>query len=1092
MLIPGGNDLISRFLLEYGEWAHLEVLFLADNIDENARILDMGAYLGTFGAGLSQVKSVESVAFFEANTNVVPALKYNVSANCKAKATICNAVVAPENFDRQFGYLERGNLGSLSFAANPRINSVAVALPARKITLRKALEVNPDVDLVKLDIEGMEYPILEEAKDIIKNLNTSFWIECNDNAEAFNSAELLLQSSYQLYYFAFPSYNPENYNKSKKVIFPMAYEAGLLASRRRATMSEHLSKLGSIGKSVANTEELAEALRLTPRWIPERWQHLLPPEIIAVALRELQESSDQASTSVIKSEAFREAHDEALARLETLAAEKGLLAQKLEAIANVRSQLLGDIDSLTARIENLRSSKEAAEAELQTSLHEKARLDAKLRHKVAELRASARRIEAVESAALEKVAAAENAVQAKVAAAENAALEKVAAAENAAREKIAAVEGAFRASEARAEFFEARLRDALGNPVWNLRRHLRWRASRLLLTFEPLLGESFSKRMRRRMQKNAPDSLSLSFRRAPTPDKPQIGRSHPVLLKAKRPKSLRGMPNWLAYRILKTASRQKWLLSERSRQKILKSANKRAANLNTVARLRYVSTDAAAEPLTAAATAPPALASLEPQEAAPIPFQETEASPDATHSVVPEAVTVPREVDNHPIGFRAEALANLRPLNDVIAEWIDNSERRKLDRQDVLEALRRSLQKSNGSGVIALSHDIYRKSVGGTQLCQLIEEAAFARPGVSYINVCPAQPLPVLSPEDDPASFDYHVTLDGDCLGYVSAQDLLDALAAETRQGSRFGLTVHSLLGHSPEITAELYAASSAKQAFFWLHDYFSVCPSYNLMRNSITSCGGPAYGSPACNICTFGEHRGAHLQRFKFLFSKIPFVVVAPSEVALKVWKGASDLPSAGTLIREHCTIEQSDTGPRDAAGDRSGPIRVAFLGMPSYPKGWNLFTEAVKIAADSPDFEFHHFGSYESWRPPKGVSFTQVSMTAQDWSVMSRAVREKQIDVAMLCSPWSETYNFTAMEAIVGGALIVTLRRSGNITAITRKFDRGIVFDDEEALCRAFADSSLATEVRQRLRQDRPSFQSSFANMSADLISLGRRSES
>src|SRR5258706_11539894 len=81
--VPSTNDLISGFLLEYGEWADLELRFIADNIADNSSILDIGAFLGTFGIGLSQIKKLESVSFFEANDKIIPALTANVSMNCK-------------------------------------------------------------------------------------------------------------------------------------------------------------------------------------------------------------------------------------------------------------------------------------------------------------------------------------------------------------------------------------------------------------------------------------------------------------------------------------------------------------------------------------------------------------------------------------------------------------------------------------------------------------------------------------------------------------------------------------------------------------------------------------------------------------------------------------------------------------------------------------------------------------------------------------------------------------------------------------------------------------------------------------------------
>ena len=277
------------------------------------------------------------------------------------------------------------------------------------------------------------------------------------------------------------------------------------------------------------------------------------------------------------------------------------------------------------------------------------------------------------------------------------------------------------------------------------------------------------------------------------------------------------------------------------------------------------------------------------------------------------------------------------------------------------------------------------------------------------------------------------------------------------------------------------------------MHDYFPLCPDYTLMRNSVSSCGAPPVGSPGCRICNVGEHRRAHLERLRLLFSEVPFTMIAPSEFALKLWQGATDLTYGGAIVHEHCeirsVIQPIDTQKLLASKVNeltASPLNVAFLGMPNFHKGWSIFADAARDLAGNPDFSFHHLGKSKAKGPPPGIAFTPVAISPGNWDAMSAAVRSKKIDIAMLCSLWPETYNFTAVEALAGGALIVTLQSSGNIAAIVRAHDCGVVFEDEMALRRAFADGSLAQEMRRRMRQNRPHYELAHRNMTADLFSF------
>ena len=75
MVVPDvENDLVSRFLVEYGEWAELEVEFLARILPDGAAVADIGASIGTFGLALGRGKKLSSICFVEGNPEIVPLL----------------------------------------------------------------------------------------------------------------------------------------------------------------------------------------------------------------------------------------------------------------------------------------------------------------------------------------------------------------------------------------------------------------------------------------------------------------------------------------------------------------------------------------------------------------------------------------------------------------------------------------------------------------------------------------------------------------------------------------------------------------------------------------------------------------------------------------------------------------------------------------------------------------------------------------------------------------------------------------------------------------------------------------------------------
>jgi FkbM family methyltransferase len=280
------QDLVSRFLIRYGEWADLEIEFISEAVTDDIAVADIGAYLGTFGLGLSRRRRLERVHFVEANGLVAPLLRANVERNCKTSWTVETTLVAPDGAGITCGVSEPGNLGGTSFnSVTLGRNLQAISAPDKRKTLLELRREHGDFGLIKLDVEGMELAILESDADYVRAGRCVIWCECNEQASSLSLARFLLTCKCAIYYFAFPAFNAGNFNKSDDPIFPFAFEAGLLALPSDGILRFDARARGCLLVRIQSIEDLKRALWNTPRWAPREWWGQLPEGIIAQASR---------------------------------------------------------------------------------------------------------------------------------------------------------------------------------------------------------------------------------------------------------------------------------------------------------------------------------------------------------------------------------------------------------------------------------------------------------------------------------------------------------------------------------------------------------------------------------------------------------------------------------------------------------------------------------------------------------------------------------------------------------------------------------------------------------------------------------------
>jgi FkbM family methyltransferase len=286
MSIPASQaDLIGRFLCEFGEWGWDEVCFVAATLgDDPVHILDCGAFIGTFGLGMSQRLVAPKVTFVEGNPKAVSMLRGNIARNF-ASAQIVDKVLAAPGALIADGPAQPDNLGSNSFIDFASTQDGFLPGDKYEITsLSKIRIASGDFDLLKLDIEGMELSVLKSDEESLRTGRITIWTECNEDPRSLEVVELLLAWGLETYYFAWPAFNPDNFNGNRDPMLPFAYEAGLLAAPQSIPkLSEQHLEHRCILKRVSSVRELKEALWRTPRWGYKEWLDAPGAEIAAMA-----------------------------------------------------------------------------------------------------------------------------------------------------------------------------------------------------------------------------------------------------------------------------------------------------------------------------------------------------------------------------------------------------------------------------------------------------------------------------------------------------------------------------------------------------------------------------------------------------------------------------------------------------------------------------------------------------------------------------------------------------------------------------------------------------------------------------------------
>lgn len=178
----------GQWLLDHGNTSTIE----ASNCFESIRhipdpvIFDVGANIGTFTTWMARAFPEGRVYAFEPQRSVFQMLSGNAAINNLYNVYTYNIGLGRENSKIEFeepNYFHKNDFGTFSLIENiikDKTNNTVV-VPISTLDTFCSYHNVPKIDLLKIDVEGMDLDVLVGGVEVINNNHPAIFIEHSDN-----------------------------------------------------------------------------------------------------------------------------------------------------------------------------------------------------------------------------------------------------------------------------------------------------------------------------------------------------------------------------------------------------------------------------------------------------------------------------------------------------------------------------------------------------------------------------------------------------------------------------------------------------------------------------------------------------------------------------------------------------------------------------------------------------------------------------------------------------------------------------------------------------------------------------------------------
>lgn len=215
MVFNRNDRYIGRSLQVYGEFSEGECQVFRQFVRAGSTVVEVGANIGSHTVPLAQLVGGRGcVHAFEPQRIVYQNLCANLSLNSLTNVYAHQLAVSDRKgslFVPNLDYGQVNNFGGLA------LGDYKSGEPVSMIPL-DSLEL-PSVQLLKLDVEGMEYSVLMGARETIHRCRPILYVENDREEKSSQLIQAIDDLGYAMYWHIVPLFNRENFFGTKENIF---------------------------------------------------------------------------------------------------------------------------------------------------------------------------------------------------------------------------------------------------------------------------------------------------------------------------------------------------------------------------------------------------------------------------------------------------------------------------------------------------------------------------------------------------------------------------------------------------------------------------------------------------------------------------------------------------------------------------------------------------------------------------------------------------------------------------------------------------------------------------------------------------------
>ena len=247
------DQYIGKSLSEYGEWSEAEVSLVKQLLTDNENIIEVGSNIGTHTIPLAkQVSNGGFVYAIEPQHQNHKLLLDNIKNNELKNVKVLKIAISSKEGEAYMNTFDENianNYGDSRIFSSNFNNAETVPVKTLDQLFYDNIKETKSIKLIKCDAQGQELNIILGSKKIIDHYKPFLYLENDDINTSKSLIEIIKKMGYVLFWHLPPLYNPDNFLKNTKNIFPKIVSCNMFCIHRSTKI-----KLNEIWKKFEITD----------------------------------------------------------------------------------------------------------------------------------------------------------------------------------------------------------------------------------------------------------------------------------------------------------------------------------------------------------------------------------------------------------------------------------------------------------------------------------------------------------------------------------------------------------------------------------------------------------------------------------------------------------------------------------------------------------------------------------------------------------------------------------------------------------------------------------------------------------------------